>query len=163
MPADAPAVRSTVWPRRAGSVDALSARKEAQLVRRAQRGDSGAVEELFVAYWPMCHRAAWLIARDATAAEDIAQEAFVAAIAALDRFDRSRRLGPWLRTIVARRAIDYTRARAARREVDAEALGRVAAPESGPESAAGCRADRMKSSIFCHLRRLGQRFRPMGC
>jgi len=104
-------------------------------VRRAQRGDGGAVEELFVAYWPMCHRAAWLIARDATAAEDIAQEAFVAAIAALDRFDRSRRLGPWLRTIVARRAIDHTRARVARREVDAEALGRIAAPESGPRGA----------------------------
>lgn len=113
-------------------MDALTPRREAQLVRRAQHGDSGAVEALFIAYWPMCHRAAWLITRDSTAAEDIAQEAFVAAIAALDRFDRSRRLGPWLRTIVARRAIDHTRVRAARREVDAEALGRVATTEPAP-------------------------------
>ena len=99
-------------------------------MRAAQRGDARAVEALFTAYWPMCHRAAWLITRDEAAAEDIAQESFLAAIAALDRFDRSRRLGPWLRTIVARRAIDAARARAARREVDATAAQAIPASEA---------------------------------
>ncbi|HEY5197933.1 MAG TPA: RNA polymerase sigma factor [Solirubrobacteraceae bacterium] len=87
------------------------------MIRAAQRGDPAALEALFTAFWPQCHRAAWLITRDHSAAEDIAQEAFLAAVAALDRFDRTRRLGPWLHTIVARRAIDYARARAVRREV----------------------------------------------
>jgi len=96
---------------------ALSARRESRLIRAAQRGDPAALEALFTAFWPQCHRAAWLITRDHSAAEDIAQEAFLAAVAALDRFDRTRRLGPWLHTIVARRAIDYARARAVRREV----------------------------------------------
>jgi RNA polymerase sigma-70 factor (ECF subfamily) len=100
-----------------GRVDRLSPRTEARLVRAAQRGDAAAVEALFAAFWPALHRAAWLITRDHGAAEDIAQEAFLAAIAALDRFDRSRRLGPWLHTIVARRAIDHARARTVRREV----------------------------------------------
>ena len=97
----------------------LSARREASLVRAAQRGDPAALEALFTTFWPECHRAAWLITRDHSAAEDIAQEGFLRAVAALDRFDRGRPLGPWLRTIVARRAIDYARARAVRREVQA--------------------------------------------
>lgn len=88
-------------------------------MRAALDGDRTAVEELFQAHWPMCHRAALLVTRDEHGAQDIAQEAFLAAIAALDRFDRSRPLGPWLKTIVARRAIDFTRARTVRREVAA--------------------------------------------
>lgn len=133
MPADAPAVRAGSHTLHDAPVNEPTARKEARLVRRAQHGDSEAVEALFIAHWPVCHRAAWLITRDAAAAEDIAQEAFVAAMNALDRFDRSRRLGPWLRTIVVRRAIDHTRARSARREVDAEALGQLAAPVEAPQ------------------------------
>ena len=46
------------------------------------------------------------------AAEDIAQEAFLAALARLDRFDRRRPLGPWLHRIAVNRAIDHVRARA---------------------------------------------------
>jgi RNA polymerase sigma-70 factor (ECF subfamily) len=105
----------------------LSARRERALVRAAQRGDHAAVEGLFVAHWPRAYRAAWLIARDEHAAEDIAQESFLAALAALDRFDRARPFGPWLRTIVARRAIDSLRARALRREVGDASLEGVAA------------------------------------
>src|SRR4051794_34293968 len=88
---------------------ALTPRRERALVRDALNGDRQAVELLFQAHWPACHRAALLVTRDADGAQDIAQESFLAAIAALDRFDRSRPLGPWLRTIVARRAIDFTR------------------------------------------------------
>jgi RNA polymerase sigma-70 factor (ECF subfamily) len=109
---------------------ALTARGERELVRTALRGDTNAVEELFRAHWPACHRAALLITRDADAAQDIAQESFLAAMAALHRFDRGRPLGPWLRTIVARRAIDHGRARAARREVDEGAAALAPAPQT---------------------------------
>jgi RNA polymerase sigma-70 factor (ECF subfamily) len=105
---------------------ALTPRRERALVRDALAGDRRAVELLFQAHWPACHRAALLVTRDPDGAQDIAQEAFLAAIAALDRFDRSRPLGPWLRTIVARRAIDFTRTRAVRREVAALADEAVA-------------------------------------
>jgi RNA polymerase sigma-70 factor (ECF subfamily) len=116
--------------RRPDRAAVLSPRRERALVRAAQRGDAAAVEALFRAHWPACHRAAALITHDPVAAEDIAQEAFVAALAALDRFDRSRPLGPWLKRIVANRAIDLVRARAARREVQAAALGERAAVEA---------------------------------
>jgi RNA polymerase sigma-70 factor (ECF subfamily) len=94
---------------------ALTARdrrpSEAALVRAARRGDPRAADELFRRHWPGACRAAFLVAGDRAAAEDIAQEAFVKAFAALDRFDRRRPLAPWLHRIVVNRAIDWVRAR----------------------------------------------------
>jgi RNA polymerase sigma-70 factor (ECF subfamily) len=103
-------------------------------VRAAQAGSSAAVEELFHAHWGAAHRAAYLVVHDSAAAEDIAQEAFLAAIRALDRFDRRRPFAPWLHRIVVNRAIDHARSRALRREVDAE---RVPEPVAGEVAAAG--------------------------
>jgi RNA polymerase sigma-70 factor (ECF subfamily) len=90
---------------------------EPALVRAAQHGSAEAFAELFRRHWPRAHRAAWLVVHDATAAEDVAQEAFLAAVRSLDRFDRRRPFGPWLHRIVVNRAIDYARARELRREV----------------------------------------------
>jgi RNA polymerase sigma-70 factor, ECF subfamily len=90
---------------------------EAALVRAAQRGSADAFAELFRRHWPRAHQAAWLVVRDATSAEDVAQEAFLAAVRSLDRFDRRRPFAPWLHRIVVNRAIDYARARELRREV----------------------------------------------
>jgi RNA polymerase sigma-70 factor, ECF subfamily len=105
-----------------------SRRRERAWVRAAQAGSDEAMEALFKAHWSAAHRAAFLIVRDAAAAEDIAQEAFLAAIRALDRFDRRRPFGPWLHRIVVNRAIDWSRARALRREV-AEPVDEEAPPE----------------------------------
>ena len=104
-------------------------RRDAELVRAAQRGSEEAIEALFRRHWRRAHRAAFLIVRDAAAAEDIAQEAFLAAMRALDRFDRRRPFRPWLHRIVVNRAIDHSRARALRREVGEDAIGEPAAPE----------------------------------
>jgi RNA polymerase sigma-70 factor, ECF subfamily len=87
-------------------------------IRGAQRGSADDFERLFRAYWPQAHRAAQLVTGDAAAAEDIAQESFLAAIRNLDRFDRRRPFGPWLHRIVVNRAIDWTRARRLRGEVE---------------------------------------------
>src|ERR671933_2480745 len=106
-----------------------AARGDGALVRAAQRGDADALAALFRAHWPMAHRAAYLVVHDAGAAEDIAQEAFLAAVRALDRFDRRRPFAPWLHRIVVNRAIDWARARALRRELAADAAPEPAAPE----------------------------------
>jgi len=92
---------------------------DAARVRRAQAGSVSDFEALFRAHWAPAYRAAYLVVRDAGAAEDIAQEAFLAAVRALDRFDRQRPFGPWLHRIVVNRAIDWARARALRPEAEA--------------------------------------------
>ncbi len=102
-------------------------REERASVRAAQRGSASGIEALFRLHWPRAYRAAFLVVHDSAAAEDIAQESFLAAVRNLDRFDRSRPFGPWLHRIVVNRAIDWTRARTLRAE--SELLDIVAAPE----------------------------------
>ena len=118
--------RDAALPARAPGVSRARPRpaSERALVRAAQGGSAAAMEELFRRHWPRAHRAAWLVVHDAAAAEDIAQEAFLAAVRSLDRFDRRRPFGPWLHRIVVNRAIDYARAREVRREVPADAVAR---------------------------------------
>src|SRR5881397_656962 len=103
---------------------------ERSWVRGAQAGRAADVEALFRHHWPLASRAAYLVVHDAAAAEDIAQEAFLAALRALDRFDRRRPFGPWLHRIVVNRAIDWTRARSLRREVGGDALAEQPAPDT---------------------------------
>ena len=99
-------------------------------IRGAQRGSVEDLERLFREHWPRALRAARLVTGDAAAAEDIAQEAFLAAVRNLDRFDRRRPFGPWLHRIVVNRAIDWTRARRLRAEVE---LGDYVAAPAAPE------------------------------
>src|SRR5436189_1289727 len=106
-------------------------RDERARIRSAQDGSVADLEALFRDHWPRAYRAAYLVVHDAAAAEDIAQEAFLAAVRALERFDRRRPFGPWLHRIVVNRAIDHARARDVRREVPAEAVAEAASPPAG--------------------------------
>src|SRR4051794_9072998 len=120
--------------------DSVAARRNSRLAERrllaaARRGDTAAQEELFNRHWRPMYRAAFLVVQDVAAAEDVAQEAFLAAIRSLDRFDLRRPLGPWLHRIVVNRAIDVVRARELRNEVggpaiDAESESSCLPPES---------------------------------
>jgi RNA polymerase sigma-70 factor, ECF subfamily len=106
-------------------------RGESARVRGARAGSADDIEALFRAHWPRAYRAAYLVVHDAAAAEDIAQEAFLAAVRALDRFDSRRPFAPWLHRIVVNRAIDWARARALRRELGDERLAQaVSAPDA---------------------------------
>jgi RNA polymerase sigma-70 factor (ECF subfamily) len=108
-------------------------RDERAWVRRAQAGSASDFEALFRAHWAPAYRAAYLVVRDSAAAEDIAQEAFLAAVRALDRFDRRRPFGPWLHRIVINRAIDWSRARALRPEAEAVESAAPERPEREDE------------------------------
>jgi RNA polymerase sigma-70 factor, ECF subfamily len=113
MEAEGAGIRAAV-----SSPDKASRRGERALIRAAQAGDEEALEALYRTHWPRAHRAAFLIVHDAAASEDIAQEAFLAAVRALDRFDRRRPFGPWLHRIVVNRAIDWARRRKLRGETE---------------------------------------------
>jgi RNA polymerase sigma factor (sigma-70 family) len=77
---------------------------ESELIRRAQRGDTHAYEELVHAYQGIAFRTAYVIARNASDAEDAAQDGFVKAWRALGRFREGAPFRPWLLQIVANEA-----------------------------------------------------------
>ena len=109
-------------------------------IRGAQAGNASNFEALFRAYWAQAFRAAYLVVHDTAAAEDIAQEAFLAAVRNLDRFDRRRPFGPWLHRIVVNRAIDWSRRRQLRGEVELhDAPVEPAEADVGAESVAAMR------------------------
>src|SRR5829696_2082217 len=107
---------------------------EAALVREAKRGSEGAVEALVRSHWDGAHRAAFLIVHDAAAAEDIAQEAVLAAVRNIDHFDRRRPFRPWLHRIVVNRSLDWLRKR--RHEVHMNELPGIPAADPGLPGAA---------------------------
>jgi RNA polymerase sigma-70 factor (ECF subfamily) len=68
---------------------------------RARQGDGAAWEALVRLYQQPAFRLAYLLLGDPDDAEDVAQETFVRAFQALDRFDLSRPMLPWLLRIAA--------------------------------------------------------------
>ena len=118
---------------RLARVRAYRPRSDRSLIAGALIGVESDLELLFRRHWPRAYRAAFLIVQDHAAAEDVTQEAFVAAIRRLDWFDRRRPFAPWLGAIVSNRAIDSVRARTARREIADSELerGSPSAPPIG--------------------------------
>lgn len=72
---------------------------EQSWVEGARRGNAEAWENLVQAHQQPIFRLAYLLLGDADDAEDAAQETFLHAYHALDRFDSSRPLRPWLMRI----------------------------------------------------------------
>ncbi len=88
---------------------------DATLVGRCLTGESQAQRSLVERHRP----GIWRLARNATGsaeqAFDVTQETFVAAFAALARYDASRPFGAWLRRIALNKCRDWSRRRAVRR------------------------------------------------
>lgn len=87
----------------------MSTPTERTLIRQAQEGSRAAAAELFRLHWRRVWRAVYAIAGRRDLADDIAQETFIRAFAALSSFDPDRPLAPWLNRIAANRAIDELR------------------------------------------------------
>lgn len=130
--------------------------EDRDLVERVKRGDVDAYETLVQRHQVAAFRTAYLVAGSAPEAEDAAQEGFVKAYYAIDRFRSDSPFRPWLLAIVANEARDRRRS-ASRRESLAlrlaeGRLGGDAAPS--PEEAALAGADRKR--VLDALGRLGE-------
>jgi len=99
---DSPASEEALPAPRAVQVKAATPKRERALIRAVKRGSMTALDALVAGHWDGTHRAAFLIVQDAGIAEDIAQEAIVATVGALDRFDWRRPLRPYLHRIVVK-------------------------------------------------------------
>ena len=83
---------------------------ENELVEAARRGEDSAYEELVKAHQGIAFRTAYLVCGDADDARDAAQEGFVRAYGALNRFRAGAEPRPWLLRIVANAARNRRRA-----------------------------------------------------
>ena len=122
------------------------------LVERAKRGSADAVEELVSAHWAEARGVAFSVTGDAHGAQDVAQEAMLAAIRGLPGFDRGRSFRPWLHQIVVNRSLDWLRARERRHEVELQ-------PEHHPLQDPGIEGD--SDALVAALRILQPRDRAI--
>ena len=83
--------------------------EDAELAARAGAGDREAFGALVERYAGQARRLARSILGNAEDADDAAQDGFLAALRALERYDPSRPFGPWLLRIVANAASDRRR------------------------------------------------------
>ena len=87
---------------------------ETQAIEWAAAGDAASFGSLVERYQEVAFRAAYLVLRDAGAAEDVAQDAFVRAYQRLHTFRRGEPFRPWLLRIVTNLALNEVRARTRR-------------------------------------------------
>ena len=93
-----------------------SSLSDTALARRVQNGDRAAYRRLVDRHAPMIFRLTRRFAAEPPDAEDLAQDIFVKAYRALDRFDDGTDFSAWLYTIGINHCRDY--ARNVRRKVD---------------------------------------------
>lgn len=106
---------------------------EPALVRAAQKGDAAAFEEIVRRYQRAVYRVAYGLTRNASDADDLAQETFVRAWRALDRFRPDEPLFPWLSRIAINLSYSLFRRRRRRPETSIEPLVEAGQQWAGTE------------------------------
>ena len=120
-----------------GTADGPPDPAEVALVARARAGDPDAFGDLVTMHQGAAFRVAYVLTGSAADAEDAAQEAFVKAYLALDRFRADAPFRPWLLAIVGNEARNRVRSRVRREGLAERALHAVRggpahrAPEGG--------------------------------
>ena len=94
---------------------------ESDLVRRAQRADLSAFNQLVVRYQDLAYNVAYRLLGDAEPAADATQDAFISAYAAISRF-RGGSFRSWLLRIVTNACYDLLRTRRRRPTTSLDAM-----------------------------------------
>jgi RNA polymerase sigma-70 factor (ECF subfamily) len=129
---------------------------EAEALRRVQAGDTSAFDLLVRRYMRSAFAVAYRVVGHREDAEDVVQEAFLAALANIASFDTSRRFGPWLHRIVVTRGLNYRKSRT-RRSV--EPLEESGAMSDAPGPAIDAERAGLRSVVAEALGRLPERQR----
>lgn len=113
---------------------------EQKLIARSRDGDTNAFGTLVAMHQEIALRVAHVVVRDHAEAEDVAQDAFIKAFAALDRFRAGSPFRPWLLRIVRNEALNRIRRRRRQERlalrVASEAVVASGDAASSPEAAA---------------------------
>ena len=112
----------------------MTGETDAQLVARVRRGDRAAAGALAERYLRACRAVALAVTGDPSDADDVCQDAFVAAIERIDGCRQPDRFGAWLMQIVRNRARDHLRSRA-RTVLSIDGMD-IASPRASPAAEA---------------------------
>jgi RNA polymerase sigma-70 factor (ECF subfamily) len=82
---------------------------DATLIRLVRRGDREAMARLCERYWSVAWKGAYAVLLDRALSDDATQEAMLRVLRALDTFDETRPLAPWIRRIAVNQALDQLR------------------------------------------------------
>jgi len=129
---------------------------EAAVIARVQDGDTAAFDMIVRRYMRSAFAVAYRVLGHREDAEDVVQEAFLAALANIRSFDTSRRFGPWLHRIVVTRGLNFRKARS-RRTADVLRDADVASAAPGPAAAADHAG--LQAAVVAALQRLPERQR----
>ncbi len=106
---------------------------EAAWIAEAKAGDKEAFAKLVEKYQRPVFSVCYRMLGTPTAAEDAAQEAFIRAYQALDRYDENRSFATWLLSIASNYGIDRLRKKKVTiLSMDSEEHGWLAPPDPGP-------------------------------
>jgi RNA polymerase sigma factor (sigma-70 family) len=127
---------------------------ESDLIKRAQRGDAHAYEELVHAYQGIAFRTAYVIARNASDAEDAAQDGFVKAWRALGRFRAGAPFRPWLLRIVANEARNRRRSAGRRANLALRAATQEPSGDAAPSPEAALLSSEQRAALLAAVNEL---------
>lgn len=106
---------------------------EAQWIAESKTGDKDAFAKLVEKYQKPVYSVCYRMLGTPTAAEDAAQEAFIRAYQALDRYDPDRSFATWILSIASNYSIDQLRKKKVTLlSMDNEKYGWLAPPDPGP-------------------------------
>jgi RNA polymerase sigma factor (sigma-70 family) len=121
---------------------------DGDLIERAKRGDHAAYGELVRAYQGIAFRTAYVIAGDASDAEEAAQDGFVKAYRALGRFRPGAPFRPWLLQIVANEARNRRRSAGRRANLALRAAEEVRPGDAVPSPEAALISDEQRAELL---------------
>ena len=110
---------------------------DAALARQVQAGDVAAFDRLVVRHMQRAFGVAYRLLGQREDAEDLVQEAFIAALEKIDTFDGDRDFGPWFYRILVNRCLNARKSRARRstQDLPADAASGTASPLVSTERA----------------------------
>jgi RNA polymerase sigma-70 factor, ECF subfamily len=112
-----------------------AAAHEADLVERVRRGDVEAFDGLVRIHLRRAHAVAYRLMGHREDAEDLVQDAFLAALERIDTFQAGRPFGPWFYRILVNRGLNARKSRSLRRtdEIPEQAPSSSVAPDREAE------------------------------
>jgi RNA polymerase sigma factor (sigma-70 family) len=128
--------------------------QESELVERARRGDQSAYGELVQAYQGIAFRTAYLVVGDASEAEDAAQEGFVKAFYAMNRFRPGAPFRPWILQIVANEARNRRRSAGRRTALVMRTAADAPSGEAAPSPEAAMLTSEQREELLVAVNQL---------